>query len=192
MKEEQMLFLNSGKPMPKSLKLAIYERAKMIDARKGVLLQETGEVCTQLYLIEKGVLCCYDIDQDTHKGYCVWIMMENDIVTCVNSFNNEVVSTETVLALEDCILWTITRQDFKELTAKYNAFEKIRQQFTDKYHIQSRNIEAQRKRPPEQFFEYLARTNEQLTTRIPNKHLASFMGIRESTLYEIKRKRRER
>jgi len=176
--------------MPAELQLTLHTLGKRIDLQKWDTLHKRGDICTNLYFIEKGLLCCYDKEAAIDKEYCVWLMEEGNIVTCVNSFDTGAVSTETIMALESCILWTITRQTLEALTTDYREFAAIRIKLTERYHVQSRNMDAQRKRPPELFFDYLNKEYPRLITRVPNKHLSSFMGIRESTLYQIKKNKR--
>jgi CRP-like cAMP-binding protein len=114
-------------------------------------------------------------------------MEERNIVTCVNSFDTGLPSTESILAVEDSVVWTIDRDQLETLTRSHPDFQHIRLRLTEHYHVQSRNMDAWRKRPPEQFFALLETAYPSLVTRLPNKHLASLMGIRESTLYGIKR-----
>ena len=178
--------------MPADLQLTLHNMGRRIDLSKWKTLHERGDVCTNLYFIEKGLLCCYDKETVIDKEYCVWAMEEGNIVTCVNSFDTGQASTERIIALEDCTLWAITKRNNEELTAAYHEYAAIRIKLTEKYHIQSRNMDAQRKRPPELFFDYLNMTYPDLVSRVPNRHLSSLMGIRESTLYQIKKNRREK
>lgn len=157
-------------------------RIRRIEAAKNNTLLLKGDICRNLFLIEKGLLGCYDSEDKKH--YYVWIFCEGDFVTAVDSFNNQTVSTEAIIALSNCVLWAITKKDLDELTEKYPEFSIIRQRLTDKYHIQSRVMDAKRKRPPEQFYDYLLATYPYLR-HAPATALASLMGITRTTLYEI-------
>lgn len=179
--------MSAVSPLTDGLRVALHNMARRIDIRRLRFLHNRPEVCANLYFIEKGLLCCYDQDKDTNQQYCTWAMEENNIVTCVNSFDTGLPSTESILAVEDSILWTIDKPQLEALTRSYPEFQHIRLRLTEQYHVQSRNMDAWRKRPPEQFFAWLETACPSLVTRLPNKHLASLMGIRESTLYGIKR-----
>ena len=159
---------------------------KQEPSRQNTLLIK-GEICDKLYLIEEGILGCFDIDEN--RKYCTWLMTRGDFVTAVDSFNNRVVSTETIISLTDSVVWFITRGQFDELTQRFPEFAIIRQKLTDKYHIQSRVMDARRKRPPEQFYEYLLTTYPEIITHAPMNVLASLMGIDRSTLYGIMNRR---
>jgi CRP-like cAMP-binding protein len=160
-------------------------RIRRIEPAKNNTLLLKGDICRDLYLIEKGILACYELDGD--KKYCTWLMTKGDFVTAVESFNNQVVSTETIIAITRCTLWAITRQDLDQLTERYPEFQVIRQKLTDKYHIQSRVMDAKRKRTPEQFYDYLKETYPTIVNDTPIAILASLMGITKQTLYDILR-----
>jgi CRP-like cAMP-binding protein len=157
-------------------------RIRRIEARRNNTLLLKGDICRDLFLIEKGMVGCYDNNEKKHNY--VWIYHVGDFVTSVDSFNNQTVSNETVIALTLCVLWAITKKDLEELTEKYPEFRIIRQILTDKYHVQSRVMDAQRKRHPEEFYDYLMATFPYLLNA-PVTALASLMGITRTTFYTI-------
>ena len=173
--------MNSIHPMSDRLKLALFKTAKRRTVRAKEILLKPGETCDQLYYIEEGILSCFEIDGK--KKYCTWLMFQGDIATSVDPFNNRVPSTEMIVAVTDCILWTISWQDNEDLTTEFPEYGFIRQKLTDHYHIQSRQIDAQRRRKPEQFYAFLLRTFPDIV-RVPKTTVASFMGITEQTLYD--------
>jgi len=185
--KDVIAYLSAVSPLTDGLQVALYNTVRKIEIRRLRVLHSRPDVCTNLYFIEKGLLCCYDLDKDSDRQYCTWAMEERNIVTCVNSFDTSLPSTESILAVEDSVLWTIDRPQLETLTRSYPEFQHIRLRLTEHYHVQSRNMDAWRRRPPEQFFAWLEAAYPSLVTRLPNRHLASLMGIRESTLYGIKR-----
>ena len=186
--KEIIHLLESVHSMPRALKLLLYETAKRTVAAKKTRLLSPGQTCDQLYYIEEGMLACFD--QEGDKSYCTWLMTERDIATSVESFNNQVPSTESIETVEDCVLWSISKRELEMLSGRHPEFRIIRQHLTDKYHIQSRTLDAQRKRTPDHFYDYLAHEFPEVIRRTPNHILASFMGVVESTLYKIKKERR--
>jgi CRP-like cAMP-binding protein len=185
--KEVISFLGAISPLTDGLQVALHNAATRIEVRRLGLVHSRPDVCANLYFIEKGLLCCYDQDKDTGLQYCAWAMEERNVVTCVDSFDSGLPSTESILAVEDSVLWTIDRSQLEALTASFPEFRDIRLRLTERYHVQSRNMDARRKRPPEQFLAWLEAAYPSLVARLPNRHLASLMGIRESTLYAIKR-----
>jgi CRP-like cAMP-binding protein len=179
--------MNSIRPMRDKLKLHIFKTAKRRKVLAKEILLKPGETCNYLFYIEEGVLSCFEIDEE--KRYCIWLMYEGDIATSVDSFNNRVPSKETIQAVTDCVLWTITWQENEDLTAAFSEYGFIRQKLTIHYQLQSDQIGTQRLRPPEQCYAYLVRTFPDIV-RVPNKTVASLMGISEPTLYAILKNRK--
>jgi hypothetical protein len=185
--KEVIAFLSTIAPLTDGLQLALYNTVTQVGFRRLGFVHRRPAPCTNLWFIEKGLLCCYDLDQDSGRQYCTWAMEEGNIVTCVNSFDTGLTSAESIQAVEDSVVWTIDRPQLERLTAGYPEFLHIRLRLTERYHVQSRTMDAWRKRPPEQFYDWLRTAYPSLVSRLPVKHMASLMGIRESTLYGIRR-----
>ena len=87
------------------------KRIRIIEPKAGNTLLLPGDICRDLYLIEKGMLACYD--HYLNEKYCSWIMTVGDFVTAVESFNYKVISTESIVALTDSRLLALNREDFE-------------------------------------------------------------------------------
>lgn len=174
--------------MSNALKADLFDAAERIDVAKRAILHKPDEICDYLYYIEQGVLGCYEI----HGGKKIynWLMLAGDIATCVASFNLRVPSLEYMQALTPCVLHRLSYTKLIALSNKYVKFQTIRQHYTDKYHIQSREIEQMRKRGHEELYDFLVLKSPGMETLVPNAVFASYLGISESTLYEMKRSRR--
>ena len=159
-------------------------RIRRLEPAKNNTLLLKGDICRDMYLIEKGMLICYDIDSETGARYCSWLFGEGEFVTAVKSFNNQIVSTETIIALTDCILWAITKQDQDELTKNHSDFAAIRQILTDTYNLRGRDMDTKRKRPPEEFYEWLI-DNYPAVKKATKIAQSDLMGISRTRLYEI-------
>jgi CRP-like cAMP-binding protein len=174
--------------MSKALKADLFDAAERIDVAKWAILHKPGEVCDYLYFVEQGVLGCYEI----HGGKKIysWLMLEGDIATSVASFNLRVLSSEYIEALTACVLYRLSYAKLIALSNKYVKFQTIRQHYTDKYHIQSREIEQMRKRGHDELYDYLVQKWPGMETLVPNAVFASYLGVSLSTLYKMKRARR--
>jgi CRP/FNR family transcriptional regulator, anaerobic regulatory protein len=174
--------------MSAALKADLFDAAERIDVAKRAILHRPGEVCDYLYYIEQGVLGCYEI----HGGKKIysWLMLEGDIATCVASFNLRVPSLEYMQAVTPCVLHRLSYKKLLALSDKYVKFKDIRQHYTDKYHIQSREIDQMRKRGHEALYDFLVRESPAMATLVPNAVFASYLDVSPSTLYEMKRSRR--
>jgi hypothetical protein len=174
--------------MSAALKADLYDAAERIDpAKRGILLRP-DEVCDYLYYIERGVLGCYEI-HGGKKKYS-WLMLEGDIATSVISFNSRVPSSEYIQPLTACILHRLSYAKLTKLSNKYVKFKDIRQHYTDKYHIQAREIEQMRKRGHNELYDYLVKKWPGMDTLVPNAVFASYLDVSPSTLYEMRKDRR--
>ncbi|WP_431216851.1 Crp/Fnr family transcriptional regulator [Puia sp. P3] len=144
--KEVIAFLRAVAPMTDGLQLALYNTVTQVGFRRHGFVHQGPAPCTNLWFIEKGLLCCYDQDQDTGRQYCTWAMEEGNIVTCVNSFDTGFASTESIQAVEDSIVWTIDRPQLERLTAGYPEFLYIRLRLTEHYHVHGRKMDAWRQK----------------------------------------------
>jgi CRP-like cAMP-binding protein len=175
-------------PMPEDLKVALFRAAERLDTPKKHILLRPGEICDNLYFIQEGILSCYE--ESVEKRYYNWLMVEGDIATAVNSFNLRIPSAEYVETITPCVLYLLSWQQLEQFSHQYAEFSAIRLYYTEKYHIQIREIEAIRRRGAEQLYEHLMKTNPTMVAQVPNNVLASYIGVSESKLYKLKRERR--
>ena len=175
--------MNDICPMPGKFQLLLHQSIVRLEVPKNKVLLRPGQLCDHYYYIEKGILSCHEQEDD--KEYCNWLMFPGNIATAVESFNKRVPSRETIRAATGCILHLLSWKHVQEFTDKQRAFARIRQVITDDYHLQAREMDNRRKRPPEEFYEYLKELYGENFPLIPRKLLAAHMGISEATLYEI-------
>lgn len=76
---------------------------KMELPKKGILLKE-GQVCKNLYFVEKGFLRSYMIEK-SGKDHTVWFSKERDFILSPYSFFNQQPSSNFIEALEDSVLY---------------------------------------------------------------------------------------
>ena len=173
--------MNDIQSMPLGLRLLLHETPERIELPKNHVLLRPGEMCGHLYYIEKGILGCYE--KDGRKRVYTWLMVSGDIATSVESFNMRLPAKEFVETITDCTLHALSWEKLQQFTETYREFGAIRQHLTDKYHLQARNMDAQRKRTPEHFHDYLKKEYGDNLKLIPDTVLASFMGISMTSFY---------
>jgi CRP/FNR family transcriptional regulator, anaerobic regulatory protein len=184
----QIDLMNKIAPMPEGLKVSIFREAARLDLPKKYPLLKPGEICDNLYFIQEGILSCYELAAD--KRYYNWLMLEGDIATAVNSFNQREPSNEYIETLTACVLYLLSWQQVEKLCQEHAAFAAIRLYYTNKYHMQIRGIEAIRRRGARELYDHLEKTNPNMIAQVPNTVLASYIGVSESKLYQLKREKR--
>jgi CRP/FNR family transcriptional regulator, anaerobic regulatory protein len=160
-----------------------YEKIK----RKTHLLRP-GQVNDRLYYIHKGLLRCYYLKQNEDgEGpdieVSTWFMRERDTCVSILSYYLQQPSFEYIEAMEHCELFSI---GFTELEAIYQrsfSFNFIGRVLTAKYLVDwAKQLGNIRMLKSEERYAALCRVDPDLVQRVPQKYLASFLGISESTI----------
>ncbi|HEV2481761.1 MAG TPA: hypothetical protein VGS79_18970 [Puia sp.] len=173
--------------MPPKFELELLHSIERIEIPKNRVLLERGQICDHYYYIEKGILSCHELDDAGGKEYCTWLMFPGSIATSILSFNERVPSIDIIRTEEKSVLHLLPWKNVDRFTRQSRQFAFIRQELTNKYYLQFSKMDAQRLRPPEQFFQYLETLYGDDFYRVPGKIMASHMGISETTFYEIKK-----
>lgn len=152
---------------------------------KGHFLVRTGEVCRHLYLIRKGVIRAFIVDEA--KEITTWISAENDIVSSIRGFNQQLPSKENVQAIEDCALVCGEYETLQHLYQNYPEMNVVARKILEIYYADaeerafiSRIPNAGRR------YQHFLETKGNMANRIPLKYVASYLGMTLETLSRIR------
>jgi CRP-like cAMP-binding protein len=164
---------------------ALHECFEQLILSKNELLLTEGQVCRQLYFLEKGALRSYhnlDGKEVTH-----WFGFENSFVTSFHSFITGTVSVENIQLLEGCVLWVISKEQLATLFNQYHEIERLVRIAYEKYYIrlEERFVNAQFKTATERY-ENLLQDAPHILERVPLGYIASYLGISQETLSRIR------
>lgn len=81
---------------------------------KGNKLFEQGEICQQIYYVEKGLLRIYYYTS-SGKEVTAWFFPENSFLTAIDSFFYHKETRDYCEALEDAVVYIISYDDMLEL-----------------------------------------------------------------------------
>lgn len=93
---------------------------------KNEVLLSIGQVCTNLYFIEKGSMILGTEVNDVK--YIRHYAKENEFMSSLDSFARQVSGTEFVVAAEPCVVHAISKRDFDILLRKYDVLSDLYQQ----------------------------------------------------------------
>ncbi|MDO6431540.1 Crp/Fnr family transcriptional regulator [Flavitalea sp. BT771] len=148
------------------------------------LLKE-GEICANLYFIQKGLLKCFYILHDDDVSD--WFFGELEVVVSIDSFYDQTQSKDYIQALEDTELFYITYEDLKYLYKTFVEFNVVGRVLTNKYlriwHRQARNLRMLTK---EERYALLLENQPELVRRVPVQDLASYLDMRRETLSRMR------
>ena len=184
--EEIIQKLNAIYLLPEELELLLRRVIRRDVVRKKQKLLRQGQICTRLYFIEQGLLRLYVKHGD--KDRSTWFMLEGDITTAVTSFFGRIPSPETIEALENTVVWSVSWQELQDLYERWPGFRKVGQYYTEKYYCQDDRLKMQLlTKSPGGFYDYLRENFPGIVERVPTKYLATLMGVTVQTLMAIKR-----
>lgn len=179
-------FINNYNSIPDKEWAAVKSRLARREIRKGEVLLPTGKICRHVWFLESGLMR-YSVDRDgldvskffTVAPYCF---------TSQRSFNTRTPSRERIEALEDGVLWQLTKADVDQLldlpgwAAFVRALTQEVQFFTEEI------LEGLQNQTAEARYREMLQAGDPLLSRVPLKHLASFLGIAPQSLSRIRKR----
>lgn len=155
--------------------------------KKGEFLVKSGELCSYIYFIQKGILRGYV--QDGKKEITTWITAENELATSITSFHTQQRSFENIQAIEESEL---TGLHFDDLQYLYNNFPEVNiagRLLLEKYYrdAEERAYIARLTEATSKYQRFIA-TKSFMLNRVPLKFIASYLGMTLETLSRIRSK----
>jgi CRP-like cAMP-binding protein len=154
---------------------------------KGDLLLKAGNICEEVYFIEKGILRGYI--NDNGRDITTWISCENELVTSIYSLDLNVPALENIQALEDGDLLCMSTMALQELYIIHPEFNIVGRKLLQRYY---RDAEARafiiRISKAEDKYEHFLEIYNHLANRVLLKYIASFLGVTLETLSRVRSK----
>lgn len=166
----------------------LMSRCRHRELRKRQLLLQEGDVCRHLSFVIKGCFRMFAVDH-TGKESIISFFVENDWVADLGSFYEEEPSRTYIEAIEPSAILQLSRQDVYFLythSLKFNLM--IRVMVENKFvELQSRVLQQISSSAESNYLSFLKRYPE-LSQRIPNTYIASYLGITPEFLSKIRKK----
>jgi CRP-like cAMP-binding protein len=188
--EELLFFLNQiasseGWPLSAACLAYLRKTIKTSTLKEEEFLLTAGQVCTNLYFIQRGLLKCFYIVHQQEVSD--WFFGELETVVSIDSFYDQLASEDFIQALEDCLLFYITYEELNYLYRNFVEFNVVGRVLTNKYlriwHRQARNI---RMLTAEERYLFLLKTQPDLINRVPVRDLASYLDMAKETLSRMR------
>ncbi|WP_375182277.1 Crp/Fnr family transcriptional regulator [Chryseobacterium sp.] len=164
-------------------------RVKIEHHKNGSLLIYPGDKVKSLYFIKKGVVRAYYFSDEKNMEKTVYIRMENYFF---GDYCSLILNSSARLYYgceEDCILYKFNFDDVKEYLRQNSGLMKFSLHYTLFLlgeHL-SRNEDFIFLNPEERYLKF-AKENPEIMKRIPEKHIASLLGVAPASLSRIKRR----
>jgi len=160
------------------------------DYERGHYLLRQGKVSEHMHYIISGCVQCYIGTKE--KKETLWFMKEGELAIFKNSFYDQSTSVGSIVALEDTKVLSISYKDLELLYENHPFLERTGRKITEFYHQRSdlKSYVLYPKKPAERFDRYYKYQSD-MVNRIPQKQLASFLGMREETLSRLLQDKRK-
>lgn len=155
---------------------------------KGEYFLNAGQICRKIGYIESGLILYYQIDESGDEIVCDFAK-ESDWITQYESFRNQTISPITIKALETTTVQFITFNALQKLYAEIPAFEQLSQRIIEKmfFSALSRSNSLQMLSAEARYAKF-ANDNPEIIQRVPQYHIARYLGIAPQSLSRIRKK----
>lgn len=180
-------FLEQFGELPENIVTEIENVLQKLELPKRHILLKKGNVCHNLYFIEKGLARNYF--EEDNKEMTNDIVLESEILVSFSSFVSRTPSMENIELLEDSILYALHFDDLQNLYSKFPIMEHIGRMIAE-HHYNSLAIRSYKLKfsNSTERYENLFNNKIEIVKRAPIGIIASYLGMSIETLSRIRGK----
>lgn len=180
------IFKNSGlSDNDMSLVLRAFDR---VEFKKNDYALREGQVSNEYFFIETGLMRSYAVDtigNDITTGF----YSAGQLVLETSSFFLRTPTKETFQALSDCICWRIEFTPFQKLFHSVLPFrEDGRARLVGCFHNFKQRSLSMITDPAEVRYKQLLKEHPEIIQQAPLKHIATYLGITDTSLSRIRKR----
>ncbi len=157
-----------------------------LELKRNEYLKVKGSIDTNLYLVEKGALRIFVLDE--FEEHTIRFGYKNNLIAALDSFLSEKPSDLYIQALKHTTLKVMHKDTFTNFISESAENTKIWQLVLESFALQQmeREQDILTTSPVERYNRVLKRS-PQLFQEIPNKYIASYLRMTPETLSRIKK-----
>lgn len=165
----------------------ISEQSVVKKFKMGDIFVEAGKNVNQVGFILSGVFRYFFYDKEGNEITSLF-MAENDFVTNINSFNEYIPSSGTIIAETDCSVIIISREIWELYSEKIPNWNTIMHAITNKTLLAKTNFQRKliSQDAKTSYLDFLEKYPT-IIQRVPLIHIASFLGITKFSLSRIRK-----
>lgn len=159
--------------------------ARRKEVKKNQLLFNPNRVTEKILFIEKGILRGYRIIRG--KDYTHHFYFPDWFATDFESFLTEKPSQIYIETLTDTIYYEFNKKDLLNLYKNHHQIEKLGRIIAEKAYLSTvEKLSDMQTLDLKQRYDSLIKKNPNLFQKVPQKHIASYLGASEQSLSRIK------
>ena len=163
---------------------------KRIDVPAKTILLNEGDISKKAFIIEKG--CVRAWFNNLGKDVTFQFFLENNVVASIESFRKKHPSPVTIETIEPSILWVIQKRDVDRIISEISEIPALRDMLTEaifeRTFVYMKHHFSFIKDTPQQRYLNLIKETPQVVKRVPQHHIACYLGISTVHLSRIKSK----
>lgn len=155
--------------------------------KKGTLLLREGQVANESYFCIKGCVRMYYLVDGEEKT--TFFYTEEQAIAPMKSYINRIPADHYLECVEDTTLAVLSYDKEQELYKHLPGFESVcRVSMEDDFGKQQDMIASYITNSPEQRYLNLMKNRPELLNRVPQYHLASYLGVKPESLSRIRKR----
>jgi CRP-like cAMP-binding protein len=173
--------------LPDSEVTAFTSKLRKLKLDKGEFLVSQGKVCNELCFVVSGALRSYYLKEG--KDITISFTFANDFITSVYSFVSRKPAYESIEAMENSVLYSISYENLQELFKKHPLIEHLYRIILEQYYIkmEERIIFSKFKTAKERYLDLLENRTE-IIQKASVGQIASYLDVSIETLSRIRSK----
>jgi len=162
-----------------------YKELRVKKLRKKEYLIQERTVCDFIAIVISGTLRSYVQNKDGEFNNDFYL--ENSFVSAYTSFLTQMPTNCNIEALTNVEIYYISHQQFHQLIERDNNFLKLAKYISDNYFIRKCKRETSfLKNSAAERFEMIKKLYPEIEQKVPQYHIASYLGIKPESLSRIK------
>jgi CRP-like cAMP-binding protein len=186
-KDKLIKFVRHVLPMPLGKAQELVERFQEKEVSKNDYILREGHVCKESCFIEEGLMRAYTYDVDGNDVTTAFYAA-GEYAIDIFSFFKQVPSKENIQALTDCKIWSMGYEDMQISFHTLPEFREFgRLNITNHYGLLKQRMLSMIQETADQRYANLMRSNPEILRHAPLKHIASYLGITDTSLSRIRK-----
>lgn len=180
-------FIAQEMPLTKEEMEGVDELIPVRSYPKGAVLLEAGMVSRDCYFILQGCVRSYQLVEGNDRTTSFFV--EGDPVASLLSYTTQTPANHYLECVEDSVLAVLNYEKEKVLYARFPKFEALcRNNIEVEFGKQQVIFQHYLTKNPEERYLLLLETRPELLNRVPQYHLASFLGVQPESLSRIRKR----
>lgn len=157
--------------------------------KKKDFVTQPGQSCNAISFVNAGALRAFYTDDDDRQS-TIMFAITDWWITDINAFVNKIPALISIEAVEDAELVQLSNDDLEVLYAKVPKFERFfRILMQNSYVREQQRVLQTLSLPAEQLYRNFLKKYPAFAKKVPQKHIASYLGITPEFLSFIRKKK---